>query len=235
MINDDACMKGLAAIVTDFLNADVGPALRELTASCRLILIEKRKNAQRPIAPGEIIIKLAKTIALGRAGVKQAIDSHFRCVNFGAGAEGGAATAIHVARQHAASLQGRAWAVIMDQKNAYNEIDSAICLQEMYRIQDLAPLCGITDLLYRNPSKLLLQMPDGKIETVNSENGARQADMLGGHLFCLGFQPLLEEVLEKVRADAKSMQRPQGLASIDQPISDNDTEPDDMGEEKVLL
>src|SRR6185312_2339125 len=62
-MEDPDAARGIAAFVTDIANAAVSPTVRELLTTCTLVGIPKPDGGVRPIAMGEVFLKIASCLA----------------------------------------------------------------------------------------------------------------------------------------------------------------------------
>ena len=82
----------------------------------------------------------------------------------------------------------------VDARNAFNSIDRAHCLRELYKAPGLAPLFGLVDMLYSTPSSVIFRLQDGSLRSIMSQQGVRQGCPLGPLLFSLGVHPVWSDI-----------------------------------------
>ena len=195
LINDPACMQGLATMVQLILDNKVPAVIRPYLLSCRLIPLTKPSGGIRPIAVSELLYKLAAKYAamVVSKQAKTLLAPH----QFSIATSNGCEKIIHTMQLRLTDSRHTPLAgMSVDIVNAFNSCDRALLLNKLYATPELAELFPIVSFAYSSPSKLLLRQGAGP--TIWSTNGVRQGDPLSGLLFCL----YMREVYDAVAAAA---------------------------------
>jgi hypothetical protein len=91
LLDNPACYAAILALLTDIINGDIDPSVVPLLLSSRLIPATKPNGGIRPIAVGEVIMRLAGLVATAR--IADSIAKIFGNVQLGCGAPGGSQAA----------------------------------------------------------------------------------------------------------------------------------------------
>jgi hypothetical protein len=94
LVGDSECSQGLAVLVEDMINGNLGPQARSYLMASRLIPLGKEGGGVRPIAINETFYKLATHYVLSL--VKPILPDIFEPIQLGIGARGGAERAVHL-------------------------------------------------------------------------------------------------------------------------------------------
>jgi hypothetical protein len=149
--------------------------------------IGKPDGGVRPIAIGEVIVKVATRILLCRH--QKELAKLFSGLQYGIGTPGGAEYVFHsVADFVAASRPGDVVATL-DATNAFN----SPCRSRISKIvASLAPqFAGLFALEYAAPSSLFVARPGGEFDVILSESGTRQGSTGGALFFAVALMPAL--------------------------------------------
>ena len=193
---DTVLARDFAALVCDIINNDISERNRDRLTSCRLNALPKPKKEEeaehgiRPIAVGEALLKAACTVVI--QDIDPAIKKVFEGIQYGVGAKGGTDFVVHSIWRNI-TFRKRKITVALDGKNAFNspfrkQIREVLLRSEFY---ELRPLWNLWNLAYSKPSNLHFRGDDGETETILSQRGTRQGDVLGGLFFSIAIQPTL--------------------------------------------
>jgi hypothetical protein len=186
LLDNKACYSALLAILTDIINAEVDPEIAPLLLSSRLVPSSKPTGGVRPIAVGEVLMRLAGLIAISK--VQQAVTAIFGNIQLGCGAPGGSQAASTVAHT---ALSAQLAVLTIDITNAFNTRSRKVILKELYSHSTLSPIYRIAHLALCHATPLLLVQSS---ETMSSTHGVRQGCTLAGLLFALSIHRHLTAV-----------------------------------------
>jgi hypothetical protein len=145
----------------------------------------------RPIACGDVILKVASVIIHGK--VIKALKTILRPVQRGVGVAGGCESAIHSV-QVWLELNPTWIALKADFANAFNTMPRGLMLSKLFACHELKDAWRIIHMLYSQPSLLFLRA--GKaVDTILSSEGARQGCVFGMDLFSLASLDLFTEAI----------------------------------------
>ena len=179
--------EGMDAVL-DLVNAVLSgslPAWEALRAS-RLIPLRKGVDGVRPIAVGEVWLRLVAKCAMA---VGQAVGESLAPLQLGVGVPGGAQCVGHAvaagAKQHPGDVT-----LQIDCKNAFNTISRTSMLAA---VAEQAPaLLPLATWTYQEASPLLI--PGVEHHRLWSRSGVRQGDPCGPLFFALTIQPVLQSL-----------------------------------------
>ncbi len=194
LMQDPRCIGGIAFLVRLILNGSItDPALREALLGSRLIALAKPtgNGAVRPIAIGDIFVKLAAHYALDL--VSAHIPHLFHPLQFGLYTRGGVEKVILAAQMLLESDPGRVM-LSVDFQNSFNERCRAIIAEALYRLIQLSALWRLFNWSYGSPVPLFLFDRGRCVQCLMSCEGVRQGDVLGSFLFALSIQGPLRDV-----------------------------------------
>ena len=202
LTGDKHCVQALAVFIQHIVNNTLPAAVRELLTTSYVVSLKKpESDGRRPIAIGDMFVRLAARFALCQ--VSRAAQDAMRPSQFGAGQPDGA-TQIVQSVQHLLSTPctttlplGRPLACLrIDIRNAFNAIDRAAVLKAVYDRPELACCWRTVAFGYGQPSKLLMQcdetVPDSEAY-IESSMGVRQGDPLAAMLFSLAMHGVYSE------------------------------------------
>jgi len=183
-----------------FLLEDIGtgsPAgpLRDLLLTSLLIPGRKKDDGVRPIAMGEVFVKLSELYLLSLI-TPATLQSIFGGIQFGY-SKGGVERAILALQAHI-ERNPEDTVTSLDIKNGYNSLDRKAMLTELFRHRSLHHLWRISHWCYSSPSSLLVTSNGSIAATISSGRGTRQGCVLGGLLFCLTIQPAYRQSITDI-------------------------------------
>ena len=182
LTGDVECRKAIAMMASAVAEGDVSGLSAHAMRACVLRALPKPSGgagAVRPIGMGETIAKLGCRIALEplvqrSARAKSVLDRVFGDVQFGVAKPGGSETALGLLQL--LLLRDQSHVVLsLDFQNAFNARSRQQIATSLYERLELQPLWRVFNLLYGQPSPLLLYGADGKrMATLTSDEGVRQ-------------------------------------------------------------
>jgi hypothetical protein len=175
--------RGLSAL-TQMVNKLVnGAAPAQMLTASRLVPLVKTRNKVRPIAVGEVLLRLAAR-CLGKR-LQKHFSQHFRPLQFGVKEPQGTEPVIHAVRR---DLTRGYTALNADISNAFNTISREKIRQQLQ--EHFPMLLPYFQSSYATGAPLYYK---GDILAYSRE-GVRQGDPLGPALFALGLHPVLQQL-----------------------------------------
>ena len=177
----------------DLLNGLLSPDVMKRLRRARLVALPKNNNAVRPVAVGEVFLKLAGLILLLRH--EHAFEKFFLPMQHGVMSKAGCETIIHeINRRY---LEGNA-ILTVDLKNAFNCPPRDEIAKSLLAFHTLRPFQRFFAAEYGTPSELLFFGQNGELfGTVKSSSGVRQGSSLSTLYFCTMLQPILESLAQE--------------------------------------
>ena len=188
LLDDDATVNALKPLLLDIANDRLDPAVRHRLTACKLSALPKSNNGVRPIAIGEVLLKLTSAYVLET--LRDEISAIFRPTQLGVGTPAGCERIIHEIR---AELTQTSVLCTIDFRNAFNMPYRSAMKRALEKHPRLAPLYDLFNLAYATPSSL--HYSDGTV--IDSCRGCRQGDPLGALLFCLVMHDIITEAAAK--------------------------------------
>ena len=147
----------------------------------------------RPVAVGEVIMKLAGLVLVQRFEVT--LQPLFAPIQQGVMAKSGCERVVHTLN----SLYKEGSCIMsIDVKNAFNAPSRNDLARAVYGLATLRPFQRFFHAEYAAPSELLYYGHEGKhVGTILSTNGVRQGSTLSTVYFCALLQPVLETLAAK--------------------------------------
>ena len=187
IMSDDVCRREFAAFILDVMNGTIDESVRKRLVRARLVPIGKANGGIRPIAIGEVVLKIAGKVLFARYASE--INAHFGRLQFGCLHKKGVERVVHNVRADLA--QGR-HVLAVDQANAFNTPHRFRIAMALYAVPVFRYFWRVFFLEYGAASDLLF-FDGGKLfERIPSQRGTRQGSSLGGFYFCVVLQPVLE-------------------------------------------
>jgi len=179
---DSATGLALRAILEDIINGDVSARNADLLAASVLMALPKDDTKVRPIAMGEVLLRLATRICIKQYPVSWSEHQFaFR--------SGGAEVMAHELR----SLVEKGYrGYSLDMANAYNTLSRVAFLTSCPL--SLLPLAAMT---YCRPGNLYLRQGKRIVGYFYSTTGVRQGDVLGPLLFAAAIEETLMLIAKK--------------------------------------
>ncbi|CAI5944224.1 unnamed protein product, partial [Closterium sp. NIES-65] len=182
----------LLAVYQQWLRGRCAPAARSLLASSTLVALAKSNMDVRPIAIGEVLVRI-----LSRAVCLQLRDQMARVFlasqQFGVGVTCGTEVVVRGVRRALADHPD--WVVLqLDVANAFNSFHRDRMFQALQASPEFQCLIPFIGLFYGTPSDLHYRSGTGVV-TMHSERGTRQGDPLSPFLYALTQRLALEPVL----------------------------------------
>ena len=189
---DNVCITGLAALLTAYVNRQLGSQLEGFLATSNLVPFCKdgvsTNKGVRPICLGEVFVKMCAHILMNRqrSNIRESICN----TQFGVG-KGVEKALIELEGIELKHDDDDKCLVKLDLSNAFNSVSRVAFLTELYANNHLRHLFQLVDALYGKPSEVLLTRPDGElVGKIHQEEGTRQGDVLALLLFCLGLNAI---------------------------------------------
>ena len=215
LLDNEVCAETLADLCTLVANNQLHESLRTEIVASRLVPLMKPNKSVRPIAVGNILVRLTGKALLAEVGVG-VTRTLFRDIQY-ALRPAGTERIIHLLQERYTEdcANGNGTCILsLDHRNAYNATSRVLVAEKLFASETLSTLWRYFDLLYRHPSALPI-FADGEIRhELYSEEGVRQGCSLGPILFCLAVQ----SAYEKMQAAATRVQgsrTPQAFAFSD--------------------
>jgi hypothetical protein len=181
-----AGMDAVLSFVNVLLAGDL-PDWPDLRA-CRLVPLEKGGGKVRPIAVGEVWLRLAAKCAMVECS---AIGRQLAPLQMGVGTPGGAHCMGHAFQSGLHAHPGDV-TLQLDCKNAFNTVSRQHMLAAV--AQEAPQLLPLAQWMYCKPSALLVPNAPLDAPTIQSSSGVRQGDPCGPLFFALTVQPMLQSV-----------------------------------------
>jgi hypothetical protein len=170
----------------DVCNGALPDIVAERLRCSRLVAIPKPPAGVRPIAVGEVIVRLSASLALRR--VLEHLLQEFEGLQYGLSERGCESIVHHFRTAHANGDT----LITLDARNAFNTLRRECIRQALETRPALSPLYPLFNSLYCSPSRLVISNRDGIFELVSAA-GVRQGDVLGSALFCLATIDVLRQ------------------------------------------
>jgi len=193
----DEAKNGFALLIRDICNGVFGGATQErLLASVLMPIGKKDGRSVRPIAMGEVLVKLAAHYCMSL--IEKQLPTLFPRIQFGVKRAGGSEAAAQLTRALFAQsrrLHDTTVALKTDFANAFNAASRARIWDTLLKHPETEPLWRMFHWSYSNPSALLLYDRNGLHSQLESSEGVRQGDPFAAFAFALSVQPLYEKAI----------------------------------------
>ena len=193
LLDDEICCSCLCHMIKDLVNGNLSKDVMHRLKRARLLALPKPDNKIRPIAMGEIILKLAGILLLQR--YEKTLPPLFAPFQYGVMMKNGCEKVIH----ELTDLYNTGHAILsVDLTNAFNSPSRDEIAKCVFGMSTLRPFRRIFTAEYAEPSELLFYGADGKFAgTIQSSAGVRQGSPLSTLYFCAMLQPILETLAEE--------------------------------------
>ena len=231
---DPTIMQGITNLVQAITNNQLTPTARLLLTTSTLIATIKDtiEDTARPLTIGASITKLATKHALDNTtGIKEFFISKGQ---FGFGAPGGTATALHLAQAAIETAGDLSAVILIDFENFFNSLPRAETLQQIYSNPIFAPLYRLLDFLYGQPSALLMQDPTGEYHFETSKEGVKQGDAAGTAIACIALIKPLERIKQLMKNDSTTIAATDDVTIINTHYTDTITAFDAISQDPTL-
>ncbi len=190
---------GLCALIKDICNGVFTGEIKKRLLSHVLIPIPKipGQSAVRPIAMGEVFVKLAALYRISL--IEQDLPSFFSSIQYGVKKPGGSEAAAQITKalyNHAASLDLATIILKTDFANAFNACFRGKVWETLLSLKKTEPIWKLFYWCYSSPSPLLLYDRNNLHTILESTEGVRQGDPFAALCFSLLVQSLYEEALQ---------------------------------------
>ena len=192
-IKDPAIALLLADVISDVASNRIAQSVTSRLTASRLIALPKEPTKPRPIAVGEVLLKVA-SIAVQAQHEKQ-LKKIFTGLQFGTCEKSGAEKIIHNLRlwyDDAVSERREMTICTLDCSNAFNSVSRRAIVQELMEQPELHTMVPIFELEYGRHSQLYYK--DGDL---SSQSGVRQGSVLGPCWFAFAIQRSLRRIADQ--------------------------------------
>ena len=191
------------AMFTDIVNGDLTSHVMRVLRRSILFGISKPPNGIRPIAMGEVFVKVSCLLLLEKekhlkskasvGGFQHAFESD------------GCARIIHAVRALIRSNPSFV-AVLYDCKNAFNTIRRG-AIRQVIAQDKFSSLQKLFNNFYVEAGELVVRgdLGDNEHPVITSSEGVRQGDVLGPLLFCIALKPAIDKALATFRLHHPTM------------------------------
>lgn len=197
----DEAKDGIAMLVRDLCNGIFGGATQQrLLASLLMPITKNGGSGIRPIAMGEVFVKLAAHYSMSL--IEKELPSLFPRIQFGVKRAGGSESAAQLTRAltvHSCSIHPDTIVLKTDIQNAFNSVSRAHVWKTLLSHPNTEPLWRMFHWSYATPSPLLVYS-DRRLHTVlDSSEGLRQGDPFAAFGFSLDVQPMWEAAIDGLK------------------------------------
>ena len=193
MLADDVCLEGITVLVQLIANNALDDQSRMLLTSSLLFGLPKPNGDIRPIAVGELFVKLAARYCFDLSAPH--FPGHFEPVQLAVGSPNGCERAMQIIQARIESDPTGLIAIHIDFANAYNAVDRAAMLESVFSDPNMRHLWRAYSFIYGASSTLVIRDRGAIVDTISSEQGGKQGCVLAGLGFAHVFQPVYAAAL----------------------------------------
>jgi Reverse transcriptase (RNA-dependent DNA polymerase) len=204
LARDPDCCKYLAYLTQRIINNDLDDSIRRLLTVSLLVGIDKPNGGVRPIAIGEILLRLSSIYCMSLiedAEIRRILHPH----QFGVCVPNGCESVVHTVEQALSNTTRPRFVMKIDLKNAFNSVDRGKMLQALFSYPSLRPLYRFAMFCYGSPSDLVIRDSSHQFfysSSLMSREGCRQGGPESPLLFAVALQHF---VLRKLHDDFPSV------------------------------
>jgi hypothetical protein len=182
----------MATFITRILIGDLPHCVRNILLTSLLLPINKPGGGIRPIAIGELFVRIASRHALSCID-NNALQHLFLPHQFGVGVANGCETVVHTIQHALANTSERHFCMSVDFKNAFNCLNRTAMLTALFKHAALRPLWRFCHWCYSTPTNLAVHHAKrfSILDSLLSRAGCRQGSPESSLLFAITIQPLL--------------------------------------------
>ena len=193
LLDDEICCSSLCHMICDLVNGMLSKEVMRRLRRARLVALPKTSKSVRPVAMGEVLLKLAGLVLILRHEHKFA--KLFLPMQHGVMSQAGCETIVHELNRR--YMEGHA-ILSLDMKNAFNSPSRDDIAKAIFAFSALRPFQRLFVAEYGEPSELLFYGKNGELfSKVESSAGVRQGSPLSTLYFCTFLQPILETIAQE--------------------------------------
>ena len=180
LAEDQDVRQGMLALVGAIMNNIVPPNLRFYLVARDLCLVPKHP-VPRPIAKGDVFVKLASKIAYQRVSLK--VKKYLSTRNVSLGLSGGCEFVVHMLNATLKHNDNGDIHCKADVRHCFQNLPRAKVLQHLFTIDEFSDIFHLLHFLYGDESAMLLHMGrDKSAAVIWSRQGMAQGCVLGSML-----------------------------------------------------
>jgi len=194
-----AAKEGLCLLIRDVCNGVFGGHTHQRLLASVLTPISKPGGGVRPIAMGEVMVKLAAHYLMTL--IEEKLPSLFPRIQYGVKRAGGSESAAQLIRAAIRQSQRHhpdTIALKTDFENAFNAASRAQLWSTMLQHDTTQPIWRMFYWAYATPTPLLIYDRGQRHDILWSSEGVRQGDPFASFAFALGVQKLYEDATESL-------------------------------------
>ena len=180
LADDQDVRQGMLALVGAIMNNIVSPDLRFYLVARDLCLVPKHP-VPRPIAKGDVFVKLASKIAYQRVSLK--VKKYLSTRNVSLGLSGGCEFVVHMLNATLKHNDNGDIHCKADIRHCFQNLPRDKVLQHLFTIEEFSDIFHLLHFLYGDEAAMLLHMGRDKLaEVIWSRQGMAQGCVLGSML-----------------------------------------------------